>query len=146
MRNARKACKLGNYDNLLCFGHGVHNSVYTDGSKKTPDVLEITTKARRIVKALRYKSSDFYKISDETVTFLDEMTRISDSDPFIDDEDDDEYDDDGSESDDEEYLTDPSNYMKSLKLDVVTRWYSTLAMLESLKSRGRYAINIVLQK
>ena len=126
-------------------GHGLHNSVYTDGIKKTPDILHIVNKVRSIVKALRYKSSDFHKISsDDTLTLLNEMTLLSDSDPYIDDDDDgDVVSDDDS---DDEYLVDSSSNLKSLKLDVVTRWYSTLSMLESLKSRTRHAINTVLEK
>lgn len=126
----------------------MHNSVYTDGIKKTEDVLHITTKARNIVKALRYKSSDFNKISKETLTLLEEMSLISDCDPYF-DEDDENYmesDEDSVDESGDEYSTDQSKGLKSLKLDVVTRWYSILSMLESLKSRGRHAINIVLQK
>lgn len=120
--------------------------MYTDGIKKTPDILHIINKVRSIVKALRYKSSDFHKISsDDTITFLNKMTLLSDSDPFIDDDDDDEDVVSGEDSD-EENLASSSSNLKSLKLDVVTRWYSTLSMLESLKSRTRHAINTVLEK
>lgn len=142
-KNVRKACRLGNYKNPLCMGHGMHNSVYTDGIKKTEDVKNIVTKVRNIVKALRYKTSDFNKISDEYLEVLNSMAEVGEFDDYFDE------DEDLIESDDEsadEYSQNPSNGLKSLKLDVVTRWYSTLKMMESLKLRGRTSINVVLQK
>ncbi|KAJ6640167.1 Transposable element Hobo transposase, partial [Pseudolycoriella hygida] len=33
--NVRKALRIGKYDNHLCWGHGMHNLVYTDGSTYT---------------------------------------------------------------------------------------------------------------
>lgn len=142
-RNVRKACALGNFENFLCLGHGLHNSVYTDGIKKTPDILDIVGKVRRIVKALRYKSSDFTKMNQETHDLINEMQDIGDSDPYFDDDDDESI---AFEESDEECSSEQSNGLKSLKLDVVTRWYSILSMFESVKSRGRQAINLVLLK
>lgn len=129
----RRACRLGNHDNFLCLGHGLHNLVYTDGIKKTDDVSAVMKKVRNIVKALRYKTGDFHKISE------DEQSRFEE---FSDDEDEDESDDDS----DDEILTNDLLKIKSLKLDVVTRWYSLLFMLESLFSRGRASINEALRK
>lgn len=120
----------------------MHNSVFTDGIKKTSDVSDIVKKSRNIVKAVRFKSNDFNKISKETVALLEDLTLIDEIDPFFDEDNDIESD----EEENDEFSTDESNNMKTLKLDVVTRWYSTLSMMESLKSRGRHDINIVLQK
>lgn len=122
----------------------MHNSVFTDGIKKTADVSCIVKKARDIVKAVRFKTKDFTNISQETVALLEELELIDEKDPYFEDDDDD--DNESDEEADEEYLADSLNNVKSLKLDVVTRWYSTLSMMESLKSRGRIEINIVLQK
>lgn len=97
------------------------------------------------MKALRYKTSDFNKVSDEYLEVLNTMAEVGELDDYFDDDED----EDVIESDDDsadEYSTNPSNGLKSLKFDVVTRWYSILKMMESVKLRGRIAINLVLQK
>lgn len=54
----------------------------------------------------------------------------------------------GSDDEDEDLTTCGSDItnLRSLKLDVVTRWYSILSMMGSLKSRGLNSINLILQK
>lgn len=118
----------------------MHNLVYTDGIKKTVDVANIIKKVRDIVKVLRYKTSDFHSIAKELYSLLDEMGEcMDDSDNESNDESDSQY------GFDEDQSVGSSN-IKSLKLDVVTRWYSQFFMLESVQSRGRQSINAVLQK
>lgn len=143
-RNVRKACRLGKYPNILCLGHGMHNNVFTDGIKKTQGVLSIITKVRNIVKSLRYKSSDFPTSDNELRSLLQDMTNASEFSPEFDFESEDESDEESSDEDDEE--PEEAIKLKSLKLDVVTRWYSQLFMLESVRLRGRNSINSVLQK
>lgn len=109
-----------------------------DGIKKTDDVKELITKCRNIVKALRYKTGDFHKISEDPQSRFDES-----GDESSDEETDEES---GDESDDELHGACQPHKQKSLRLDVVTRWYSQLFMLDSLKSMGRQFINSALEK
>lgn len=61
--NCRLACELGNFENLLCVGHGLHNLITKDGFKKTSTIFNLVTKVKNIVKALRYRTSLFEKLS-----------------------------------------------------------------------------------
>lgn len=96
-------------------------------------------KCRDIVKALRYKTGDFHKISE------DPQSRFDESDDESDEESDDESDGESDEDDERPGANQPHK-QKSLKLDVVTRWYSQLFMLESLVAMGRLFINTALEK
>lgn len=107
----------------------MHNLVYTDGIKKTDDVARIITKVRNIVKVLRYKTSDFHLIAKELCSLLEE------SDECMDDSDDESNDGSDCEDSFDEDQTVGSTNIKSLKLDVVTRWYSQFFMLESVITR-----------
>ncbi|KAJ6635062.1 putative AC transposase, partial [Pseudolycoriella hygida] len=75
--NCRLACKLGNFENLLCVGHGLHNLITKDGFKKTPTIFNLVTKVKNIVKALRYRTSLFEKLSKDQEALAKEMTRLS---------------------------------------------------------------------
>lgn len=116
----------------------MNNLVCVDGIKKTEDIKEIISKCRNIVKALRYKTGDFHKISEDPQSRFDENDVESDFDEESDDEVDEEY--------DETHGACQPQKQKSLRLDVVTRWYSQLFMLTSLKSMGRQFINSALER
>lgn len=118
-------------------GHGLNNLVCVDGVKKTEDIKVLITKCRNIVKALRYKTGDFHKISEDPKSRFDESDNES--------EDSDEESDEDTDDEDVPGAFQPHK-QKSLRLDVVTRWYSQLFMLESLKSFGRSFINNALEK
>lgn len=128
------ACDLGNFDNLLCLGHGLHNSITKDGFEKTPSILNLVTKVKNIVKALRYRTSRFEKLSKDQEALAQEMTELSE-DLLLLDEDNDE--DDGQSS---------KATAKTLKLDVKTRWHSQLTMIESFTCQNKNVINVMLQR
>ncbi|KAJ6603181.1 hypothetical protein Bhyg_17824, partial [Pseudolycoriella hygida] len=78
------------------------------------------TKVKNIVKALRYRTSLFEKLSKDQEALAKEMTRLSEELlVFVEEE---EVDESSS-----------SESSKRLKLDVKTRWHSQLIMIESLK-------------
>lgn len=119
----------------------MHNFLYTDGIKKTEDIAQIIYKVRQVVKALRYKTCNTLS---ESSSVEQDMSDVSESNPYFDNERDDDESDE--ESDDDEQATNILSNEKSLKLDVVTRWYSQLFMLNSVNVRGRQEINVTLQK
>ncbi|KAJ6647691.1 putative AC transposase, partial [Pseudolycoriella hygida] len=130
--NCRLACKLGNFKNLLCVGHGLHNLITKDGFKKTPTIFNLVTKVKNIVKALRYRTSLFEKLSKDQEALAKEMTRLSEELlVFVEEE---EVDESSS-----------SESSKTLKLDVKTRWHSQLIMIESFICQNRNVINVMLQ-
>ncbi|KAJ6643535.1 hypothetical protein Bhyg_08497, partial [Pseudolycoriella hygida] len=130
--NCRLACKLGNFENLLCVGHGLHNLITKDGFKKTPTIFNLVTKVKNIVKALRYRTSLFEKLSKDQEALAKEMTRLSEELlVFVEEE---EVDESSS-----------SESSKTLKLDVKTRWHSQLIMIESFICQNRNVINVMLQ-
>ncbi|KAJ6648124.1 putative AC transposase, partial [Pseudolycoriella hygida] len=131
--NCRLACKLGNFENLLCVGHGLHNLITKDGFKKTPTIFNLVTKVKNIVKALRYRTSLFEKLSKDQEALAKEMTRLSEELlVFVEEE---EVDESSS-----------SESSKTLKLDVKTRWHSQLIMIESFICQNRNVINVMLQR
>ncbi|KAJ6639646.1 putative AC transposase [Pseudolycoriella hygida] len=131
--NCRLACKLGNFENLLEFvGHGLHNLITKDGFKKTPTIFNLVTKVKNIVKALRYRTSLFEKLSKDQEALAKEMTRLSEELlVFVEEE---EVDESSS-----------SESSKTLKLDVKTRWHSQVIMIESFICQNRNVINVMLQ-
>lgn len=123
----------------------MHNLVFTDGIKKTKDISDIIYRVRQVVKALRYKTNESESVEQE-MSDVSEMCPYFEDDSDEDESDEDENDDSSDESHDEPNATNITGKLKSLKLDVVTRWYSQLFMLESVEVRGRQQINIALQK
>ncbi|KAJ6644340.1 hypothetical protein Bhyg_09307, partial [Pseudolycoriella hygida] len=90
------------------------------------------TKVKNIVKALRYRTSLFEKLSKDQEALAKEMTRLSEELlVFVEEE---EVDESSS-----------SESSKTLKLDVKTRWHSQLIMIESFICQNRNVINVMLQ-
>ncbi|KAJ6647745.1 hypothetical protein Bhyg_02968, partial [Pseudolycoriella hygida] len=90
------------------------------------------TKVKNIVKALRYRTSLFEKLSKDQEALAKEMTRLSEEFlVFVEEE---EVDESSS-----------SESSKTLKLDVKTRWHSQLIMIESFICQNRNVINVMLQ-
>lgn len=152
----KKTCNLGSYEHLLCIGHGLHNLVAVDGIKRTETIKVIVKKVREIVKALRYRTDEFDKLSKDQTAVAEEMSDLSELFFRDDDEDDEDYydDEDMDESFEEFGLRDNVNNSttpglhrtKTLKLDVKTRWHSVLIMIRSVLAQNRNVVNLMLHK
>jgi len=145
--NMRKAAKISNTENHLCSGHALHNLVVVDGVKKNSIVSDLIGKTREIVKTLKYKFSDLEKeinIEQQKVLLAidnaSEYLEMEDNDPLSLNEFNDL--DKNEESYSQSYELN-QNRLKTPKLDVPTRWHSSLLMLESI-NYNRSAINTLL--
>lgn len=130
-------CEAGSYKRMKCIGHGLHNLVIVDGFKKTKTIKDLLLKLRKIVKSLRYRTSEMERLSKDEKIFLLEMSRLSEE--FLITEDDDENDIDN----DNENFTDT---YKTLKIDMKTRWNSTIPMIESFLVNNKSVVKFLLQK
>lgn len=136
--NNKTTCGLGSYKHYICVGHGLHNLITKDGFKKSEAISELLRKLRQIVKALRYRVDEFERLSTDEEQFLSEMSKLGE-DFFLFDEEDSE--DDLTDEPDEN-----NKKSKSLKLDVKTRWNSTVPMIESILSSKKSVVKLMLQK
>lgn len=117
----------------------MHNLVIVDGFKRTKTINELLKKVRKIVKALRYRASEFERLSKDEEYFLSEMSQLSEE--FLisdDDEDEDEEDNCYNENSKKTYRT--------LKIDVKTRWHSTVPMIKSILVNNKGVVKFLLQK
>lgn len=141
------ACEAGLYSHLTCVGHALHNLVLTDGIKKTESIFELLKNVRAIVKALRYRVSEFERLCKDQLHLAEEMSRYSDYFfPFEDEEMESEDEKDTYDENVSENSGTKAPRSKTLKLDVKTRWHSALMMIESLLSQNKSVINLMLQK
>lgn len=121
-----------------------------DGYKKSDIILSLLAKVRKIVKALRYRVSEFERLSTDEEQFLIEMSRLSEDFLLFDDEDTDNENEPSyhDESNDEVYEN-RGNFKKttkSLKIDVKTRWNSAVPMIESILDSNKSVVKLMLQK
>lgn len=140
-KNMKKTCNLGSYENISCVGHALHNLVTVDGIKKTEPIKMLLKKVKEIVKALRYRTDEFEKLTKEQGALAAEISEWSEA--FL------MYDEAGSINDDLESLAssgDSSDHRQTLKLDVKTRWHSILMMVQSLIGYNKNVINLMLHK
>ncbi|KAJ6639130.1 putative AC transposase, partial [Pseudolycoriella hygida] len=108
---AKATCNLGSYENISCVGHALHNLVNVDGFRQTESLNGLVKKVKNIVKALRYRTDEFEKLTKDQVCENDKMK---------------------------------AGCHTSLKMDVETRWYSVLIMMESLIAYNKNVINVML--
>lgn len=140
----RTTCELGTYKRFKCIGHGLHNLVIVDGFKSTNPIKELMVKVRKIVKALRYRVSEVARLYKDEEHLFSEMSSLSEEFLLFEDEDDDE------EIEREVVLSineeNSTNTYKTLKMDVKTRWHSTVPMIESLLGCNKSVVKLMLQK
>lgn len=149
--NVKRAVDLASLNSHLCLGHGLHNLVNVDGINSTPEVKELVTKCKKIVKKLRYRLPELEAEADKEqrkmIILLQktgEDLENDERDPILDNvvEDYDEMDDGNSNE-----IEDLMKPIPSIKTSTPTRWHSVLAMLESLNhSCNRHAVNTLLGK
>lgn len=135
-------CNLGAYENISCVGHALHNLVAVDGFEKTESLRAIIRKVKNIVKALRYRTDEFEKLTKDQSLLAAEISEWSEILLFDDDEDDEELLHTLSSTDETEKSS--GERITSLKMDVETRWHSVLTMVESLVAYNKNVINVML--
>lgn len=121
---------------MFCVGHALHNLVVKDGIAKCDNLSNLISKIRDIVKALRYRVSEFEHLSKNYIALAKELSDFGES---LEDSD---YEDEVIATQSIETLT----VSKTLKLDVKTRWHSKLTMLESVAAQDRNVVNVLLAK
>lgn len=139
----KHTCNLGSYQNISCVGHALHNLVAVDGFKKTEPIFDLLKKVKNIIKALRYRTDEFEKVSKDQGLLAEEISEWSET--FA------QYDDDEEREDLLESLNSTTsdgnrNRYTSLKLDVKTRWHSVLIMVRSLLAHSKNIVNLMLHK
>lgn len=127
---------------MLCLGHALHNLVTVDGFEKTVNISRLIKKVRDIVKALRYRVSEFEKLSSDQSALAKEISDINEQLRLFEDEDE-EITMDDTEIQDKE-IGARSTTTKSLKLDVKTRWNSQLIMFKSILAQNKNVVNVML--
>ncbi|XP_037037547.1 uncharacterized protein LOC119081457 [Bradysia coprophila] len=141
-KNMKKTCNLGSYENISCVGHALHNLVSVDGIKKTEPIKVLLKKIKDIVKALRYRTDEFEKLTKDQSALAAEISEWSEMFLIYDDVDDVDNDLESLASS----IEDSSDHRHTLKLDVKTRWHSVLMMVESLVGYNKNVINLMLHK
>lgn len=136
----KATCNIGSYENISCVGHALHNLITVDGFQKTESLNGLIKKVKNIVKALRYRTDEFEKLTKDQVLLAAEISEWSEV--LLNDGDDDEAEEllEALVSSDEL----ESGRGTSLKMDVKTRWYSVLIMIESLVAHNKNVINVML--
>ncbi|KAJ6647948.1 hypothetical protein Bhyg_03173, partial [Pseudolycoriella hygida] len=134
---------LGTYKHYRCIGHALHNLVIKDGFQSSDGITDLLKKVRAVVKALRYRTSEFEKISTDEEELLIAISEISEEFLLLEDDSDDDFDKD--ENDRFQIVEMDNSSYKTLKCDVKTRWHSTVPMLESVLGNNRTLMKVLLE-
>ncbi|KAJ6648111.1 Transposable element Hobo transposase [Pseudolycoriella hygida] len=86
--NMKATCNLGSYENISRVGHALHNLVNVDGFRQTESLNGLVKKVKNIVKALRYRTDEFEKLTKDQALLAAEISEWSEV--LLEDDDDDE--------------------------------------------------------
>lgn len=133
--NIIKACRLLNLKRLPCVAHSLHNIIMKDlmKSDELVNFRTIISKVKKLLMALTYKSADLEDLYDteqdkkisELINCVVNLQEVLEAEENL------QFDSNSKETELFNRLNDNSQ-MTSLKNDNITRWNSTLLMLESV--------------